>query len=337
MPILNPLRSKVVPTFSVCGHKLKHFDIKAKSLMEEHLGELDINISDYTFAANYIWLSNASGFYAIIHNSFCLFVMTGSELSMLLPPLGKKENFYDAIMECFKIMNTNNASPYYARIDYVAEKMLETFVNDLEEGTIIYEVLQDFIVERKLVDYLYKSDDLIELKGNAYHTKRNEINKFKKAYPNFRVQLLEPQEHAKPIMLLFHKWVGDRIRYMPKEEAELFLEGIYQEQHAIKRMLAHFDELGLIGIVLYIDEEIKGFTVGERINHETASVIIEKTDFETLGCAQFLFREFSKILKETYGSLYINVGDDMGFENLKKVKMSYRPDRLIPKYTIYQK
>jgi hypothetical protein len=326
-----------VPTFSVCGHKLKHFDLKAKSLMENHLGELDINISDYTFAANYIWLSNASGFYAIIHDSFCLFAMTGSELSMLLPPLGKKENFYDAIMECFKIMNTNNASRYYSKIDYVAEKMLENFVNDLEEGTIIYEVLQDFIVERKLVDYLYKSDDLIELKGNAYHTKRNEINKFKKAYPNFRVQILDPEIHAKPIMLLFHKWVSDRIKYMPKEEAELFLEGIYQEQHAVKRMLAHFNELGLIGIVLYIDEEVKGFTVGERINDETASVIIEKTDFEILGCAQFVFREFSKILKDTYGSLYINVGDDMGFENLKKVKMSYRPDKLIPKYTIYQK
>jgi hypothetical protein len=27
----------------------------------------------------------------------------------------------------------------------------------------------------------------------------------------------------------------------------------------------------------------------------------------------------------------------MGFENLKKVKMSYRPKKLVPKYTIYQK
>jgi hypothetical protein len=68
-----------------------------------------------------------------------------------------------------------------------------------------------------------------------------------------------------------------------------------------------------------------------------ASVIIEKTDFEVLGCAQFIFREFCKILKDKFNSEYINVGDDMGFENLKKVKMSYRPSRLIPKYTIYQK
>jgi hypothetical protein len=326
-----------VPTFSVCAHKLKHFDIKAKALMETYLKKLDINISDYTFAANYIWLSNTSGFYTIIHNSFCLFAMAGGELFMLLPPLGKKEDFYDAIMECFRIMNANNSSRYFAKIDYVSEKMLEDFVNDLEQGTIIYEALQDFVIERKLVDYLYKSDNLIELRGNAYHTKRNEINKFKKAYPNFYIELLNPNNHTNDIMLLFHKWVQDRIKYMPKEEAELFLEGIYQEQHAIKRMLANFYELELIGIVLFIDNELKGFTVGERINYNTASVIIEKTDFEILGCAQFLFREFCKILKETYNSIYINVGDDMGFENLKKVKMSYRPDQLIPKYTIYQK
>jgi hypothetical protein len=43
------------------------------------------------------------------------------------------------------------------------------------------------------------------------------------------------------------------------------------------------------------------------------------------------------MLKEHYGVTYINVGDDMGFENLRKVKMSYRPFKLVPKYTIYQK
>jgi hypothetical protein len=93
----------------------------------------------------------------------------------------------------------------------------------------------------------------------------------------------------------------------------------------------------MVGMVLYIDEEIKGFTIGERINETTSSVIIEKTDFEVLGCAQFIFREFTKYLKEIYQNHYINVGDDMGFENLKKVKMSYRPYKLVPKYTIYQK
>jgi hypothetical protein len=124
---------------------------------------------------------------------------------------------------------------------------------------------------------------------------------------------------------------------MPKEEEDKFLEGILFEQNAIKRLLMYYEELELTGICLFIGGELKGFTVGEKINEQIASIIIEKTDFETLGCAQFLFREFSKVLRDKYEVEYINVGDDMGFENLKKVKMSYRPEKLIVKYTIYQK
>jgi hypothetical protein len=215
--------------------------------------------------------------------------------------------------------------------------MLEGFVDYLEEGTLIFEMLQDFIIEKKLVDYIYKVDDLIELKGDQYKSKRNEINKFKKVYENFRVEILDISKHKDGITNLFNKWVSDRTKYMPKEEVETFLDGIYFERFAIKRLLNDYQNLDVVGMVLYIDDEIKGFTVGERINETTSSVIIEKTDFEILGCAQFIFREFTKYLKEIYNSEYINVGDDMGFENLKKVKMSYRPHKLIPKYTIYQK
>ncbi|MCT7548355.1 phosphatidylglycerol lysyltransferase domain-containing protein [Aliarcobacter butzleri] len=115
------------------------------------------------------------------------------------------------------------------------------------------------------------------------------------------------------------------------------MDGIYYERFAVKRLINNYDSLDVIGLVIYIDDEIKGFTVGEKINETTASVIIEKTDFEVLGCAQFIFREFTKILKDKYSVEYINVGDDMGFENLKKVKMSYRPKKIVPKYVIYQK
>ena len=95
--------------------------------------------------------------------------------------------------------------------------------------------------------------------------------------------------------------------------------------------------MGLFGMILRINGDLMGFTVGERTNETTATILIEKTEFDILGSAQFIFREFCKLLKEHYGSLYINAGDDMGFENLKKVKLSYRPAKLLPKYSIYQK
>lgn len=324
-------------TIQIYDQTLKSFDITTKEVMQHYLDFLSSDISDYTFAANFIWLSNSTGFYAIIEECFCLFALSGGELSMLLPPIGQKSNQQKAIQNCFKIMNENNSSPYYSKIDYVDEGMLESFVDFLEEGTMIFEALEDYVIEKKLVDYIYSSDKLIELKGKSFHSKRNEINKFNVIYQDYKIERLNAQIHGAEVMNLFNKWVSDRIKYMPKEEADIFLEGIFQEKHAVQRMLKFFDELNLIGIVIYINGELKGFTVGEKINENISSVIIEKTDFEILGCAQFIFREFSKLLKEYYGTHYINIGDDMGFENLKKVKMSYRPDKLIPKYTIYQK
>ncbi len=322
---------------TVGNHLLKPFTMETKAVLESYLTKLEVAISDYTFAANYIWLANSSGFYAVINRCFCLFVMTGGELTMLLPPLGKKKDITAAMISCFEIMNANNSSPYYARIDYVQSSMIEEFIQDADEAESMFEMLEHYLVEKKLVDYVYEADRLIELRGNSYHTKRTEINKFVKSYPDHRIEVLDTAKHHEEILALFNKWVADRLRYMPKEEGELFLEGIHQERYAVKRMLTAYDALNLVGLVIYINGELKGFTAGERINEDTASVIIEKTDFEIMGCAQFIFREFSKMLKEHYGIRYINVGDDMGFENLRKVKMSYRPYKLVPKYTIYQK
>lgn len=324
-------------SLTVNKQKLKRFTIATKPVMEKYLSKIDVDLSDYTFAANYIWLANSSGFYAVINKCFCLFIMTGGELTMLLPPLGKKKYTTEAMVKCFQIMNANNSSPYYSRIDYVQGFMIEEFVQSADEAESMFEMLENYVVEKKLVDYVYEVNALIDLRGNSYHTKRTEINKFMKSYPDYVVEELDSIRHKDEIMRLFDKWVADRVKYMPKEESEVFLEGIHQERSAIKQMLKHYEVLSLIGLVIYINGELKGFTVGERINRDTATVIIEKTDFEILGCAQFIFREFSKMLKEHYGVEYINVGDDMGFENLRKVKMSYRPFKLVPKYTIYQK
>ena len=324
-------------TLTISNYTLKHFDLRAKATMDEYLNLINVDVSDYTFAGNYIWFSTATGFYTIVNETFCLFILNSGELSMLLPPIGKKENTYDAMIQCFEIMNSQNSNRNYSKIEYVHEELLEGFVDYLEEGTLVYEMLKDFIIEKKLVDYIYKVEDLIDLKGDSYKSKRNEINRFRNVYPNHKIEILDKEKHGSEVMALFNKWVKDRTTYMPKEEVEVFMDGIYFERFAIKRLMNDYNNLDIIGLVIYIDDEVKGFTVGERINEHTASVIIEKTDFEVLGCAQFIFREFTKILKDKYAVEYINVGDDMGFENLKKVKMSYRPKKLVPKYTIYQK
>lgn len=319
------------------NYKLTPFNIAAKDLMQGYLAQIQSELSDYTFAQNFIWLSHSSGFYTIVNETFCLFILNGEDLTMLLPPLGKLENINTALVECFSIMNSHNSSIYVSRIEYVHQSFVENFIASLDESAEIYELMQDYIVEKKLVDYVYMSDHLIELKGNSYHTKRIEINKFKKSYKDISIEILDPNRHKDEVLSILNRWIEHRFKYIPKEQSELFIDGISHERFAIKRILKYYDELDLIGVVLYINGTVAGFSVGERLNETSASILIEKSDFEILGAAQFIFREFCKVLKEKFGSTYINVGDDMGFENLKKVKLSYRPYKLIPKYTIYQK
>ena len=318
-------------------YELLSFDMTAKPIMDKYLAMLELDTSDYTFAANYLWMNNSTGFYTVINDAFCLFLLMNGELSMLLPPLGEKENAIKAMEVCFDLMEKNNSSPLYTKIHYVDEYILSSFIDNLESGAEMFDLLQDYIVERTLVDYVYNTMDLIELKGNNYGSKRNEINKFKRIHPSHTLEMLDVDKHREGIMQLVNKWISDRMKYMPKEEADAFLDGIYYERMAVRRLLRDYAQLNLIGLVILIEGEIKGFTVGEKVNQNTASVIIEKTDFEIFGCAQFIFREFVKILSNEYAVTYINVGDDMGFENLKKVKLSYRPSKLIPKYTIYKR
>jgi hypothetical protein len=318
-------------------HELLSFDLQAKPIMEQYLKLLDLDTSDYTFSANYLWLSNGTGFYSIIEDTFCFFLLTNGDISMLLPPIGLKENVIKAIPSCFELMEKNNGSSINTKIEYVDESLVSDFVNDLEEDTEIFDMLEGYVVERALVDYIYESSDLIGLKGNSYSTKRNEINKFRRIHANHVLEVLDIKKHGSGIMSLLNKWISDRMKYLPNDQTDVFLDGIYSERSAVKRMLSSYRELNLIGLVILVEGQVIGFTVGEKINNNTASVIIEKTDFDTLGCAQYIFREFAKVLYEKYQVTKINVGDDMGFENLKKVKMSYRPSLMIPKYTIYKR
>ena len=321
----------------VGNYELLPFDLNAKPIMEEYLRLLHIDTSDYTFAANYLWLSKGSGFYAIIEDTFCFFLMVNSELSMLLPPIGKLDNMLKAIETSFSIMEENNNYPAYTRIEYVDEIILSAFADNIEAGAEIYDSFQDYVIERSFSDYIYTCSDLIELPGNIYKNKRNEINKFTRIHPTHQLEILNTAEHGEKVMALLDSWVSERMKYLPKEQSDAFLDGIYDERFAVKRMLRDYEKLELVGLVIFIEGVLSGFTVGEKVSDTTASVIIEKTDFNILGCAQFIFREFAKYLYEKYQVSHINVGDDMGFENLKKVKLSYRPVKMIPKYTIYKR
>jgi len=73
------------------------------------------------------------------------------------------------------------------------------------------------------------------------------------------------------------------------------------------------------------------FTFGFKLNKDTFCILYEITDLSIKGLSQFIFRQFCSELKN---HRYINIMDDSGLVNLKRVKLSYHPQRTIPSYTV---
>ena len=99
--------------------------------------------------------------------------------------------------------------------------------------------------------------------------------------------------------------------------------------NCLKLLLKDCGYLGITARIVKIDNEIKAFTFGYKLNKDTFCILYEITDLTVKGVAQFIFRVFCEELKDYK---YINIMDDSGLENLKVVKLSYHPVRLIPGY-----
>ncbi|MEQ6340913.1 MAG: phosphatidylglycerol lysyltransferase domain-containing protein [Gammaproteobacteria bacterium] len=316
------------------GYRLCPFTIEVKPLFNRYQQHLQVTLSDYTFANNIIWLSRMSAFYQIIEDCFCLFSLNGNCLTMLLPPLGDPSRQARALEVCFEIMDSYNPSPYLSTVEYVYRDFL-TVLNinaNAESGEDGLPALTNsqWLVERALPDYIYSTEDLIELKGNPYKTKRGEINQFRRSYPDHRLEVLGPQ-HWEGIRALMDTWLKNRIKYLNGDAIADFFYTVEMERKAIERAIEHYGRLDLQGLCLFIGDTLEGFTFGERITSTVASVLVEKTNFAILGSAQFLFREFAKMYRDC---VHINVGDDLGLENLRRVKMSYRPVLFGEKFTL---
>ncbi len=331
---ITPLPSRTQPPrryLSAGAYKLLPLSIEAKALFDSHVSACDFVVADLSFTNNFMWLSRMSGFYQIVADCFCLFSLNGNQLTMLLPPIGAPANQPAALDICCAIMDSYNAAPAEAKVEYASPDFVRLLELD-ETGHSVHLRSGRWRSEPAFPDYLYRTGDLIELRGNNYKTKRSEINQFCRAYPHHCVETLS-RSHWDGMRQLLNRWMRARLDTLNDDAVADFIASVDLERQGIERALAHYDQLGLSGLCLVIDGKVEGFTFGERLNGQVASVLVEKTNFAIPGAAQYLFREFARTFADC---TYINVGDDLGLENLRRVKMSYRPVLFGEKFTLHR-
>ena len=110
---------------------------------------------------------------------------------------------------------------------------------------------------------------------------------------------------------------------------EKWNEEMNQEISVLHEAFDHMQELGLVGGVLRRDGQIVAFSIGERLNSETFVVHFEKAYPDLQGAYPMINQQF--VLHECEGYAYVNREEDTGDPGLRKAKLSYYPDILLPK------
>lgn len=173
-------------------------------------------------------------------------------------------------------------------------------------------------------EYIYLTENLKDLRGKKFHSKRNHISAFSKAY-QWQYETLST-ENLPEVLKMAQKWTEQM-----KEITEDSLS-IEVENAALKEYLPHMKELNLRGGCIRVNGEIVAFTFGSPINDFVFDIHVEKALPEFRTAYSLINREF--ILNELSDFKYVNREDDMGMEGLRKAKLSYHPDILLKKYVI---
>ena len=176
-----------------------------------------------------------------------------------------------------------------------------------------------FEENRDAFDYIYLREDLANLSGKKYHSKRNHISAFSKKH-DWAFKTITPDNIA-DVKLCAEKWY--------KENADREDKYLRCERCGVETILDNMELLGVRGGAVYVGENVVAFTLGSKISGEIFDIHIEKALNDYAEAYTVINRELARTLTEYK---YINREDDMGLEGLRRAKLSYKPAILLKKY-----
>jgi uncharacterized protein len=186
------------------------------------------------------------------------------------------------------------------------------------------DIKNHFIIspERDYAEYIYEVQSLCELSGDKLHKKKNLIAQFKRNYPDYKVHRLS--EHFRTGCLKLAR------SFLNKQNPPS--HDLIREITALEISFHYYDELGLEGRVLAVNDKIVAFSVFSRLNSLIYDVQFEKSSFEFKGAAQVINHETAKALRPVCE--FVNREQDLGLKGLRQAKMSYAPTKLLIPHTL---
>ncbi len=270
-----------------------------KELFESYYSKHPQETSELTFTNFFIWRDCDVSEMTSVNGNICIVARPGTEPPYFFEPLGE-ERMEETIDTCLSHV------PRFSRVT-------EKFAKEHFEGKSGYRVEP----VRDHFDYIYRTEDMIALKGKKYDGKRNKIKRFLKN--NIPIYQKLSADVVPDCLKLLDKWVRSK-------KPGACIDG------PIREALNDLSGLSVEGAAIKINGKVEAFTIGETLNRDTAVIYIEVANPDIDGLSQHINQQFCR--NEWAHFTYINREQDMGDVGLRKAKMSYHPVKLIPKYDV---
>ncbi len=264
------------------------------------INNLSVEISEYCFS-NFYCFQDSHNFEYKITETLPYVVGQNPGLNYLTPL------FVPSIENLGLIKMAMTAGGY--SLYPIDETWKELFQND-----------KNFIVsaDEKDFDYIYLRDKLALLSGRKLSKKRNLVSQFVKSYPEASTQNFS-SKNANDAISVLEEWTKESSDSYENTDYAASLLGIQ-----------NIGSLNLTGIIVYNQTKPIAFSLGEQIR-DSYILHFAKANIHYKGAYQFLFQETAKHIQN---ATWINFEQDLGKPQLKKMKDSYYPDKIIKKYTI---
>ncbi|MDP4117764.1 MAG: phosphatidylglycerol lysyltransferase domain-containing protein [Bacillota bacterium] len=278
--------------------EFKRVSIEDKPLVDKFLDEAGLFNGDSCFGNIFAWSDAFNTKICTDGSLFTCIAELGKDRMLINFPLGKG----DRITFVKEICDYARQAGRKPSIGLIADRLKplaeETFGDKLK-----------LLRCRNNDDYVYLAEKLINLSGKDLHSKKNMLNGFLK-----------------------NEYTYEGINAGNLGEIKEFcLQNSFTtaETLVIGRFFDNFVPLGLTGAAIRINKTLVAATVGERKGN-TIIIHVEKALHDVRGAYAAINNLYLK--NDNADVYYVNREDDMGHENLRKAKMSYKPDYMVEKY-----
>ncbi len=281
-------------------YRTEHLSFDHQEILEKKFKQLQLNISEYTFANLYLF-RKLHGYEVIFAEEIFIKGKMREGLYFLMP-------------------TSHPATWSISTFDFLQAQALCLYPIPFEWLTYLINRLKVFNFNEADSDYLFNTSKIAHYPGRGLIKKRSLV---KHLFESHQVRSMNFQIQQKQEALeIIEMW-----------QEEIPLDKKQNDYESAIEMIDLFEQLNLTGRIYYVDSIPKGILIGESLNANCFTLHFGKASRKLQGLNQFMFQDFAQVVEKQYRLL--NFEQDLGLENLRQTKHSYHPDQLLQKYRVY--